>query len=142
MQTDAEEAPQTLVGKHKAQQHCEGHAANEALPRLLGRDARKELVGLHQLGAGHAREIGSRVVDPDEEEEREDEDGAIVAHHVAHGEGLGVESDGREQRHGAGNIDLAHDDEGQFAQGVLLTCVEAADEHEHHVRQVDDEDGE
>ncbi len=131
----------STVGEQQAQQHREDHAANQSLPGLLGRDAREELVRLHQLGARHARQIGARVVDPDEEEEREDEDGAVVLPHVVHRERLGVERDERQQRHRTGDIDLSHDDERQFAQGIELVGIEAADEHQHHVDEIDDEDG-
>ncbi len=142
VQADAEMTPDvSSVGEQQAQQHREDHAANQSLPGLLGRDAREELVRLHQLGAGHARQIGARVVDPDEEEEREDEDGAVVLPHVVHRERLGVERDERQQRHRPGDIDLSHDDECQFAQGIELVGIEAADEHQHHVDEIDDEDG-
>lgn len=51
-----------------------------------------------------------------------------------------MEGDARQHSHRSCDIDLSHDDEREFAQWVLLPRVEAADEHQHHVAQINDED--
>ena len=86
-----------------------------------------------------ACEESTSVIDPDEEEEREDEDRAVVLENLAQWIFESVEGNLVDQSQWCRNIDLTENDESEFSQRVALLRIETADEHSHHINDVDEE---
>lgn len=80
------------------------------------------------------------VVDPQEEEERQERDRIVVLVDVVERNIDTVEGNGREKGEGQSDIDLTENDVGKFANRVLNLGIETADEHAQQIDQIDRKD--
>lgn len=87
-----------------------------------------------------ASKEGSSVVDPQEEEESQEWNRIVVLVDVVERNIDTVEGNGREKGEGQGNIDLAENDVGKFANRVLNLGIETADEHAQQIDQINRKD--
>ena len=93
------------------------HAADDALPRLLGRDALKQAV----LSKQHPEAIGARVIEPDEHEHAQQQTRSGDAH------------DAVQHRYRLRHIDQRHEGALQAVKGILLGTVELNDTTQNHI---------
>ena len=129
--------PRQLGEEGREQQGGAGHddeSAEEALPRLAGRDAREEFPPTD----GRSDEVGARVVEPDEDEEQQ---GVVAVEGAREGRVGRVEDDEVERGEGARGVGLGQEADGPSIDGVAAAMVEAADkaaDQEGRVGGVDD----
>ena len=106
-----------------------GHAAEEPLPRLLGREPLEEAVP----SEGHAHEVGEDVVGPDDEDEEEHR--PRIPRITPH------EGDVGHERQRQGHVADAQQRHADIRRGVLAPAVELADEHQWQQQQQESHPG-